>query len=47
VSKKYKTSDSPGEPLFVSGIGQGAEQLRGFHDNTDIGKILATFLQED
>jgi alkaline phosphatase len=41
----WMSRDHTSEPLFVFGIGPGAEQLRGFHDNTDIGKIMISFLQ--
>ncbi len=43
----WASRNHTGEPLFAFGVGPGAEKLRGFHDNTDIGKIIAAFLQEE
>lgn len=43
----WVSNNHTGELLFCFGMGPGAEQLRGFHDNTDIGNIIAAFVQGD
>ena len=40
----WGTSGHSAQPVVVGSMGPGAEQLRGYMDNTDFGKIMHSLL---